>query len=218
MKITNLVSYTILLIGYMKYVHNRPIPLTLSEFERAREMTRRNRLLGSFVLFGAPMTIICIRLAAVEVKDIFGINFTPFNENNNANTSSSLLVFLSKITKYIPTWLKIVFSLFSLVILILKLFGYNFIDLFIDYTLLKNVMYGYASVVIIYILLDLYLLHKFSTSNFKIPEILPQFIINWLRDIEGTASSKVSLDVAKETNYIHLLIYIISIIIVTIIL
>lgn len=56
-----------------------------------------------------------------------------------------------------------------------------------------------TSFAIFYQILNLYLLHKFSTNkNYKISEVYPEFIIDWLRNIQILSSSKESIHVLKN--------------------
>ena len=49
---------------------------------------------------------------------------------------------------------------------------------------LKKLMRIGCFLVILDDLLNLYLLHKFANQKVKIPAVLPDFIINWLKDFE----------------------------------
>lgn len=143
---------------------------------------------------------------------IRGIN----NPNENIKKNTSLLLLISKGIKKLPDWLKFLFFLISLGLFFLKLFGYNLIDLIIDDSLLVYIIYGYSSLAISYFLLHLYLLHKFYKAKVNIPEILPQFIIDWLEGIKILASNKVGFKTNKETVYLNLIVYIIIVFLVTI--
>ena len=141
---------------------------------------------------------------------ILGIN----NPNEIINTS--LLLLISKGIKKLPDWLKFLFFLISLGLFFLKLFGYNIIDIIIDDSLLIYIIYGYSSLAISYFLLHLYLLQKFYKAKVNIPEILPQFIIDWLEGIKILASNEVGFKTNKETVYLNLIVYIIIVFLVTI--
>ena len=58
-------------------------------------------------------------------------------------------------------------------------------------------------------MLHLYLLQKFYKAKVNIPEILPQFIIDWLEGIKNLASNEVGFKTNKETVYLNLIVYII---------
>ena len=129
-----------------------------------------------------------------------------------------MLLIIRKINRKIPRTVKLVFKLFCFILLILKLLGYNnLIDTFNDLSFLKNFVYISSSLVIFYNFLNLYLLHKFSTTNVKISEVLPDFAINLLKEIEVFSSNKISIKEFKKENYINISIYVIIIIIITII-
>ena len=78
-------------------------------------------------------------------------------------------------------------------------------------------MFSYitCSLLIIYQFLNLYLLHKFSNNNIKIPEVLPDFLINWLKDFKIICSNKESINVIKKTYYIEISIYLVILILTT---
>ena len=89
----------------------------------------------------------------------------------------------SKIKK-IPNWLKLIFSLLLVIILVLKLLGLSSLDVLNNPYYIKIFSYISCSLAIFYELLNLYLLHKFTNKNIKISEVLPEFIINWLQEFE----------------------------------
>ena len=70
---------------------------------------------------------------------------------------------------------------------------------------------------VIYYLVKLYLIHKFSTTNVKISEVFPDFFIKWLKEFEVLSSNKISIKEFKKENYINISIYVVIIIIITLI-
>ena len=93
------------------------------------------------------------------------------------------------------------------------------IDFFSTIYYIKMYFLISASLVIIYFLLCLYLLHKFyNNPNLNIPEILPDFLIDWLDYLKSLSSSKELLNYTKKFYYIELSIYISVIILVTLML
>ncbi len=134
------------------------------------------------------------------------------------NNSSTLFLLLSNINNKIPDWLKIIFRLLFLSILIIKLLGFNVLDIISNNYYLKMYCYISCSLVILYQILNILLLYLFSKNNIKIPEILPDFIINWLKEFEIMSSSKASIKEFKTTCYIEILLYVTIIILITLIL
>ena len=66
----NLISYSVMLKGYMKYVHNRPYQLDLTHEQFIRESNLRNRNLAIFSLMAAPLFIILLRMNTPGLKNI----------------------------------------------------------------------------------------------------------------------------------------------------
>jgi hypothetical protein len=122
---------------------------------------------------------------------------------------------LSNINKKIPNWVKLLLKL-----LLLSILGFSSIFIFFflsNINYIKIFSYFSCSLVIIFQLFNLYLLHKFSNKNIKISAegLLPDFIINWLKDIEIISSNKKSINEFKKTCYIEILVYLLIIILIT---
>jgi hypothetical protein len=210
----NLITFSFLLRGYMKYVHNRPYdtsPRALS-LEMQKQFRRRNLVL--FSLFGAPLVLYALRTSSIGIKNM--INISLFNsETQNKKeilTNISFLLVINKFLKKIPTWLKFIFIFIILNIVVLKLLGYSIIVI-IDQSFLKKLVFVYFFLVGGYQLLNLYLVHKFASKNVKIPEVFPDFWINWLKEFEVIVLSEESIKEFKKICYIELVIYLIMIII-----
>ena len=220
----NFIGYSFMLKYFMKYVHNRPYAPNLNSMERQLQQQMRNRQLAFFIIFGTPAILVCLRKSAISLKDLstvdipLGIsNNSQIDNNNNSNMiNSTLFIILSKVNNKIPNWLKL-FILFILLlnILFLKLLGFNISDLINNIYYLKIYFYITNSLLIIYQLFNLYLLHKFSNDNIKISNVLPDFLINWLKEFEILSSTKENINEFKKTCYIYLLIYILIIILIT---
>jgi len=58
---------------------------------------------------------------------------------------------------------------------------------------IKVAYYIIFSLIISYHLLNLYLLHKFSTKQIKILEVLPEFVINRLKEVEMMSTTKAEI-------------------------
>lgn len=129
-----------------------------------------------------------------------------------------VLLLLSKINNKIPDWVKLAFKLLLFNVILLKLLGYSIItDVVNEPSFLIKLLYVYSSLVIIFDVLNLYLLHKFASQKVNISEVLPDFIINWLKDFEVLSSSKISIKEFKKACYINMSIYLIIMIVITII-
>jgi hypothetical protein len=133
------------------------------------------------------------------------------NKKEILNNISFLLV-INKIFKKIPTFLKFIFIFIILNIVVLKLLGYSIIVI-IDQSFLKKLVFVYFFLVGGYQLLNLYLLHKFASKNVKIPEVFPDFVINWLKEFEVIVLSEESIKEFKKICYIELVIYLIMMVI-----
>lgn len=228
--VTSFFTYGFVLKSYVKYVHNRPYNPHLVLLERKNQEILRNKQLALFIVIGAPLTVMFMRTTAIELKNMINIdigvnNTTEFDRENNNSTAqainNSFLLVLSKLNKKIPDWLKLFFKLFFLGILVLKLLGFSIIsDVMVNIDILKNIVYIICFFSISYQLLNLYFLYKFSNKSLKISNVLPNFIINWLKLIESLSSSKYAIEgacAAKKNCYIEISLYIAIVVIVTLI-
>ena len=83
---------------------------------------------------------------------------------------------------------------------------------------IKLFFYLSASLAIIYQLLNLYFLQKFiNNKDFIIPEVLPEFVKNWLCNIKIISFNSNAIKDLKNSWYFHMLIYLIIINIIIII-
>ena len=116
--------------------------------------------------------------------------------------------------------MKLFFNLLFGGILLLNLLGILSVFTGVNSTYyLRLYIYTISSLSITFQLLNLYFLHKFSNSNgqSKISEVLPNFIIKWLKGIEIMSSTKEGIHSLKEECYIQISLYIVIIIFVTLI-
>ena len=173
----NAISYGLLLKTYMKYVHNRPMEAGYTPSQIKLKQALRNKQLGLFCIIGAPLSMLLLRSTAIPIKDMFNLTIGgPYQVANNNSINS--ILFLSYLNNKIPRWLKILFKILFVTILVLKLLGFSFLSVFlIDANILILAYYVILSLVIFYHLLSLYLLHKFLNKNIKILEVLPEFLI-----------------------------------------
>ena len=220
----NAVGYGLMLKSYMRYVHNRPWDVGLNSQKIEAQKILRNRQLGIFCILGAPLTMLILRSTAIPIKDMFSLTIgggensqvANNNLNENSNPFNSIL-FLSYLNKKIPRWLKIFFKILFVTILVLKLLGFSFLSVFlIDMYYIKVAYYIIFSLIISYHLLNLYLLHKFSTKQIKILEVLPEFVINRLKEVEMMSTTKAEIKEFKTMCYLEITVYL-SLMIITII-
>src|ERR1700727_1763723 len=227
---SHLLTYGLILKSYIKIVHNRPYPVNITHYQKLIEDASRKRQLALFSILGAPIVIGAFKLGSIAFKDVFSINLPLANstdsdlltENNNnnsevLNSSSSLFLLFNKIIKIIPHWLKLSFRLILLIILVLKLLGVNSIlDIFNNVVYFKLYCYISCSLVILYQLLNIYLIYKFSQPETKIFEFYPEFIINWLKEFEEIGKSKEIAKYFKDMYYREIFLYVSIIIIITV--
>ena len=110
------------------------------------------------------------------------------------------------------------FNLLLLSIIVIKLLGFSILDFLNNTYYLKLYLYVSCSLIIMYQLLNIYLLHKFSKQNVQIPKVLPEFIINWLNEFNVISSSVESIKEFKKTYYKEISLYLLIIIIITLML
>jgi hypothetical protein len=71
--VTSFVGYSLLLKGYMKYVHNRPYEKNISIETRKFQERIRSRNLAAFVFMGKPVNLIALKAVAIPMKDMVRI-------------------------------------------------------------------------------------------------------------------------------------------------
>ena len=97
----------------------------------------------------------------------------------------------------------LIFLLFGLGFL--NIFGYSIIEVTTSTILLKNIGLITSTTIILYELLSLFLLYKFSVNNIILPDNLPNFINNWLNEFKSP--SKPYIEAVKKDSYIQIFIY-----------
>jgi hypothetical protein len=132
----NAIGYGLLVKSYIKFVHNRPMAAGISPSEIKLQRALRNRNLGMFCILGAPLTMFLLRSSTKPFKDMFTLTVGGGSqvENNNSNLNlinSSFFLFLSNLNKQIPSWLKILFKILFVTILVLKLLGFSLLSVFL---------------------------------------------------------------------------------------
>lgn len=217
-------SLFFLIIEYIRYAHNRPFELGIGAAGLLRQEMTINKHLVLFLLLSGPIVLFLITMSpGLTLNDLFDIHLSgstaevTINNSPNLINNSGLLLLLSRINNKIPTWVKLAFKLFIISIIILKLLGYSIItDVLNDLSFLRKLLYIGSSLVIIFDLLNLYLLHKFASQKVVISPVLPDFMINWLKEFEVLSSTKLDIKEFKKECYINISIYLVIMTLVTI--
>ena len=228
---TALIGYGFVLKNYVKYVHNRPYP-ELNQRNLLHHQRVRNRQLMLFAVLGAPIVIGALRYTSVYFKNMISINVLPSDHNtslkerllpdsNNSNnlSNSYLWLLLSKLNNKLPNWLKSVFKLLLIGIFVIKLLGYKTILTILDnrfYFKLAGIII--CLLIIIYDLLNIYLLYKFSKKDMKISEFLPKFIQKKLKMFEDISSVNEDIKIFKDMYYRNIFVYFLIILVLIILL
>ena len=145
-------------------------------------------------------------------------NNKNFNKNRlNYSNYSNLFLFLKKINNKIPSLVKLVFKLIFSIVLILKLLGISSLFEVITNTYyLKMYTLTICSLATLYQLSSIYLLYIFIKKNPKIPEFLPEFLINWLKEFEEFSKAEAPpsgyFKDFKKSCYTEIVIYLVTII------
>ena len=142
----------------------------------------------------------------------YNIDSLSFSSNNPdiSHSFNFLLLFLNKINKIIPDWIKLAFKIWIFTILVIKLLGFSVLEVYFNKEYFRVYCYITCSLIIFYQLFNLYLLHIFTTREVKIPEILPDFILNRLKgNFVGlnTDKDKEWIRYLKNMYYTEILIY-----------
>ena len=83
--IVNVVNYTLLMRGYVKFVYNRPYTPNLNPQALHFERLSRNKNLAVFALVGAPLLIVSSKFVAVKLKDMITLDL-PFPSRGETST------------------------------------------------------------------------------------------------------------------------------------
>jgi hypothetical protein len=117
------------------------------------------------------------------------------------------LYYVIILKKKIPFWLSLLFGFIITIIL----------DFLNNVIYIKLYCYILCSLIILYQLLNIYLIYKFSQPETKIFEFYPEFIINWLKEFEEIGKSKEIAKYFKDMYYREIYLYFILIIIAVLI-
>ena len=151
-------------------------------------------------------------------KTVAGSTTVP-EAGRGLNSSNYSNLFLKKLNNKggcaaSPSLVKFVFKLIFSIVLVLKLLGFSSIFEVITNTYyLKMYTLTLCSLATLYQLSSIYLLYIFIKKNPKIPEFLPEFLINWLKEFEelSKAESGYFKDF-KKSCYTEIAIYLVVII------
>nr|YP_003495103.1 hypothetical protein TrcifM_p12 [Trametes cingulata]ADD21057.1 hypothetical protein [Trametes cingulata] len=216
----NFVSYGVMVRSYMKLIYNRPIPKGLNEKELNTLKKSKNIQLALFSLIGAPLGLVLVKMAAPSFKDMLTFNFS-FNsqsevENNVRN--NSLFLFLGNFINKIPFWFKVIFKIILISLLGLKLLGISIFEFYNNIYYLEIYCLVLCILYILYECVNLYLLHIFSTKkNKKIPDVLPNFFIDWLNSFKVLSSNELLKNETKKNCYVHISLYLVIMLFIIII-
>ena len=196
----NVVSYLTSLYLINKYDVETKFPKLkkiIKYFERSS--------LFFFLLEGVTCLFFLLCIVIISLIEILIGGNNIFNHTNNE--SMGILFIIKKIKDIMPDWLKLALFILTVTYIILKLLGYSFLNIFTDDVVNKYFIIIYSLVMINYHLLNLYLIHKFSTKNIKIPEVLPNFLKNWLKEFYIMSSTKKNIKTFSKNSYIEISIY-----------
>ena len=226
---SNAIGYGIIIKNYLRHVHNRPFAPYLNEIQMKSERLLRNKQLAAFSLLGAPLILFSIKysgLAMIPIPlgqgvdmltfNIFGSSHTPTVISDNSEVlNSGLFLIINKIKNKLPKWLKLLFGLLFISLILINKFGLiNILKIIFDGYYLKLFILSYSFIIILYIFFVLYLVYLFSKKKIQISEVLPDFIINWLKLIEIMCSSKEGIQAIKNLYYRELVVYLLVITVV----
>ena len=217
----NIIGFNLVLKSFVKHIYNRPFEPHLSPAQLATQKLHRKYELLGFAVIGAPLALYLIKKSAVELKNMASIEFsleseTQTKETNTNINSSSFFLFISNLYNKIPSWVKITFRLLLLFLLVLKLCGITLIDFLVNDYYLKIYFIFACSFLIVFHLIILLILQLFIKKSLTISEILPDFLINWLKDFEYISSDPESIKDFKKSSYRLVGIYIIILTLFTI--
>ena len=128
-----------------------------------------------------------------------------------------MIKFFKNINNKIPDWIKTILKILFIIFIILrildKILGYSvFLTIYNNRYYFNIFSYSLFSLGILYQLLHIFLIYIFSKKKRNIPEILPDFLINWLKEFELMCLTKESTQYFKNFFYRHILVYIIMIV------
>lgn len=116
---------------------------------------------------------------------------------------------MNKLPSAPAAWLKFGFKLIFVVILVLKLLGFSlYTDFFLNMHNLKLLSQTLCGLWILFLILHVYLIHKFAQKDRQIPEILPNFLIEWLSEFKQIVATPQSIKSFKNMYYIQIALYI----------
>nr|WVH38206.1 hypothetical protein [Trametes cingulata] len=214
----NFVSYGVMVRSYMKHVHNRPLPRGLNEKELNTIKKSRNIQLALFSLIGAPIGLVLVKMASFKDMITFNLSLNSQSEVENNVRNNSLFLFLGNFINKIPFWFKVIFKIILITLLGLKLLGISIFEFYNNIYYLEIYCLVLCIFYILYECVNLYLLHIFSTKSIKkIPDVLPNFFIEWLNSFKVLSSKEVLKNEIKKMCYVHISLYLVIMLFIIII-
>lgn len=108
-----------------------------------------------------------------------------------------------------PDGLKFGFKFGFVLILVLKLLGFSlYTDFYLNHYNWKLLVMTLCVLWILFLLLHIYLIHKFAQKDRQIPQILPEFLIQWLSEFKEIAATPQSIKSFKNMYYREIVLYI----------
>ena len=158
---SNAIGYGLIMITYIKFVYNAPYNPNITEAQRTIVHANRRRGLLYFSFLGAPLILYTLKQSGLGLKDMIKVDLLDSSDTQTATTSSSKILnsgFFLLIKNKIPNWVKLLFSLFFLILFLLKLLGISSIfDIIYNVYYLKIFILSYC-ILIIKIIFNIFIL------------------------------------------------------------
>jgi hypothetical protein len=225
-------SYDLVVKLYMKHVYNAPYYNPINSFhhkdlvtaKEARYLRKiRNRQLFTFCAIGALILLLGGKLIGLSLKDLLIIDFNFSNSldksissiNSNNVDKSVLILLFNKLKNILSNKkLKLFIILIILIFLCFKFSIFKFLILNISLTVIALI---FPLCGIMYQILNLILLYKLGREKKNIPDILPEFIKQWLDEFKTLGGKEYTYDCYKKSIYREMGIYVCFIIFVLLI-
>lgn len=215
------VVYTMITKGFDRYVFNVKIPNNIP-LSMQKDIFEKNRKLRA-IFYGIVAPLIVLEWS-IRRKSLIG-PLLIINENlgtdflNKDKNSSSLLFFglIKHLNNKIVKVILFIISLFFLLYIFLNTNSLMYVTyLFSFLTLYKVYIYIFViiicSLLVLYLILSLYLLHNFIKSQVKgfkvqISSVLPNFLIKYLQNLENYSKSEETIGCIKSLYYRYIIIF-----------
>lgn len=218
----NGISFGIILNQFNKHYYSKPYPAGLTGAELQRLQSQRNAVFCLFAIVGAPLVLCATRYSGLALKDVFNLEISSPSKPQTVSDSSSqisnsgLFMVLNQIKNKIPARVKIMLNLIFLSLIVIKLLGFDIIVFIFNYDYLRLYLIVASTLIILYEILNLFILNLFIIKNRQISEVLPDPIINWLKGFEIISKNKIAYLEYKKVCYFQISMYLAIIIIANI--